>query len=185
MENNKTSLGKHAFINGLIVGLAMIIYSVILYILGMTENQTAEWGSYIILIIGIVITTKSFRDKANNGFLTYGKGFTYGLVISIVASVLVAIYSFLYLKMIDPDAIQRALIMAEETMIERGLPDEQIEQAMNITKRMMTPLFMTLTSLLWTAIVGIVASLIIAAIFKKEQTVSENSVNEGEIKTEE
>ena len=52
-------------------------------------------------------------------------------------------------------------------------------------KTQLLSLFMALTSLLWTAIIGIVASLITAAIFKREQTNSENIVHEGETKTEE
>jgi hypothetical protein len=59
--------------------------------------------------------------------------------------------------------------MQSEAMLERGLTEDQVEQALEISKRFMNPVFILISAIVGNLLVGGVLSLIIAAIFKKEE----------------
>jgi len=71
MIENKTLFWKNAMNFGAIVGLSFIVYAVILFVLGVENSKTAGYLNYLILIAGIYIGTKQFRDNYNGGILTY------------------------------------------------------------------------------------------------------------------
>jgi len=65
MQENKSLFWKNAMNFGAIVGLALIVYSVILFVIGKNESQVAGILNYVILIAGIYIGTKQYRDNFN------------------------------------------------------------------------------------------------------------------------
>jgi hypothetical protein len=67
-----------------------------------------------------------------------------------------------------PDMKQRIFDMQQSKMEEQGLPDDQIEQGMNMMKKFFT-LFLILGVIFGNLIFGCVASLIGAAIAKKNK----------------
>ena len=55
-----------------------VIYSLILYITEQIYQYLARlWFSFIILIVGIVMAHKHFKNE-NGGFMTYGQGLSIG-----------------------------------------------------------------------------------------------------------
>jgi hypothetical protein len=54
-----------------------------------------------------------------------------------------------------------------EKMLEMGMPEEQIEAALNQSAKFQTPGWMFTWVLLWTLFIGTIISLVMAAILKK------------------
>lgn len=145
---------------GLIMGAVSIAYFMSLTVAGADVTQgIGRWSQVLINAAIIFLAHKSFKDNGD-GFMSYGQGFTIGFWISLISSSLSSVFTFIYVKYIDSTFIQTMLDRQEEAMIERGMPDEQVEQAMAMTTRFMTPGSM----LVFGIIGGVIMLLIVTAL---------------------
>ncbi|MCK5029063.1 MAG: DUF4199 domain-containing protein [Bacteroidales bacterium] len=164
----KSLFWKNSLKHGLIVGLVIIIYSVLLYVLELNLIQALGYVVYAILIAGFILGTKAFRDTNLNGNISYGKAFGYSIVILLIASIIYSIYSYLLITVIDPDMVDKIIALGEEKMLKQGMTDDQIEMAQSMQKRFMSPVFMGIMSFIGTMFIGTILALITSAVVKKE-----------------
>ncbi|MEN8120476.1 MAG: DUF4199 domain-containing protein [Bacteroidota bacterium] len=169
---NKQNVWKNALNWGLIVGVVLIIYSVLMYFLDVNLEEWVKWIAFIILLAGIVYSTIQYRDNVLGGSITYTQALGFGVVISLYAAVISAVYSYLEMTIIDPDLIGKMIAIEEEKMLSQGIPDNQIEQSMEIIKMIMKPGILTLIYIPVLTFIGFVFSLI-TSIFLKKEGVSE------------
>ena len=169
MENKNTSIFYNGLIWGVILGLIGIVYSVILYMLDQNLNQTLSMMGIVITIVVLIVAIRSFRDNVRGGVLPFGPAFSFGFVVILVSSVIGIIYAYILWTVIDPDIITKMKDMQMEKMLEQGVPEEALDQAMQISGKFMTPLMMTIFGLLSSVFMGTIVALIIAAIFKKNE----------------
>lgn len=165
---NKTTMFQHTMTWGAITGIALIIYTLILYLAGLTFNTALGYVSYIILIAGIIMGTLAYRNKVLNGYISYGNAFLTGLLIVVFAAILSSFFSFILMRFIDPGLIEQLVSKTEEKLINQGLNDEQIEIAVDRMRKMMASPFSVILGLLGMIIVGAILSLITSAFIKKE-----------------
>lgn len=169
MENKNTSVFYNGLVWGVILGLVGIIYNVILYMVDMNLNQTMSYLGFIITIVVLIIAVRSFRDNVRDGVLPFGPAFSFGFVVILISSVIGIIYAYILWTVIDPDIIGKMKDMQMEKMLEQGLPEEGLDQAMNISGKLMTPLMMVIFGFLSAVFIGTIIALIIAAIFKRDE----------------
>ena len=98
MEQKSTPFWKSAITCGIYMGIAAIIYSVILYATGQSFNKTLGYISIIIYIVGIVWAMLYYR-KLQGGVLTYGQGVGFATALMLFAGILYAIYMILLYKL--------------------------------------------------------------------------------------
>jgi hypothetical protein len=164
----KSTFWKSSLMHGLMVGLAVVIYSVLLYVLDLNLVSALNYVVYVIFIAGFILGTKAYRDNNLNGSISYGKAFGYSMIILLVAALIHTIYSYLMVTVIDPDIIDKMIALGEEKMLEQGMTDEQIEMAQSIQTKFMNPAFMMITGFLGQVIFGTIIALITSAFVKKE-----------------
>lgn len=152
---------------GGILGLALIAYSLALYLLGMNESQPAQWLSYVIIGTLIFFGTKAKREN-QNGVISYGQGLGTGVGIAFFGSIMVAFYTFVFFKFIDAEMLEELILRAEDQLYDQGMPDDQVEIAMQYTRKFMAPVPMAAMVVLSYTFVGFIISLITAAILKQE-----------------
>lgn len=161
---------------GLITGLILIIYSLILYLIGQSLNQLLGYLAIIILGACIYLFGKQYRDKVNQGTIKYGQAFTLGLLIGVFTAILLSFFSYIEVTFIDPGLIDKQLELIEQKMLEKGMSEEQVESAIALSRQWMTPgkmFFMSILSFtLWSAII----SLITAALVKKDSSPFETQI---------
>ncbi|HUM47095.1 MAG TPA: DUF4199 domain-containing protein [Chitinophagales bacterium] len=167
METQKSAFST-ALKYAIITALAMFIFSIILYITGMYLNNGMNWLSYIIMLAGLVFAVKDRRDKDLGGFLSFGEGFKAGFLFCIITGAIGMVFSLIMMNFIAPDMMDEILKKAEADMINKGLPDSQIQVAMEWTRKFTSPLWIAIWSLVSSAFFGAILSLIVAAIFKKD-----------------
>ena len=165
---NKPNVWKNALNWGLIVGIVLIIYSILMYFLDFSLEKWVSWVSYILLIGGIVYSTIQYRDTVLGGSITYAQALGFGVIISLYAAVLSGIYSYVFLTFIDPDFIEKIAEMTQQQMLDQGLSEDQVEQAMEMQKGFMKPWVMVLISIPALTFMGFVFSLITSIFLKKE-----------------
>ena len=165
---NKVSPWKANLNAGIILGLIGIIWTLVLWFLDQTTNRSLGWIFWIVLIIGLFLGIKSYRDKYLNGFITYGQSLGAGVIIMLYYSLITAVFTYLLYKFIDPNLTDKLLAITEEQLVERGMTEGMIEQSMQIQKKIMTPLVMSVSSIFAGVFIGTILSLIISLFTKRE-----------------
>ena len=165
---------KHLMNWGGILGLMLIAFSLGLYLLDMTESKPAQWVSYALIAVMIFLASKAKRESLG-GYLSYGQGLGVGTGVAFFASIMVAFYTFVFFSFIDPDMLEELILRTEDQMYEQGLPDDQVEMAMSMTRKFMMPGPMASMVVLSYTLVGFIVSLVTAAIVKKEDTSFESN----------
>lgn len=170
MDEQKSTNGNVALINGLYIGAAMIVYSLVLYLIGLPPDNWLQHFSNLIMLVGVVMAIKQWRDKYNNGLLSYGQSFSFGFLTLLFAGILASVYAFVFFQFIAPDEVIRMTEMAEEKMLERdpNMSDANLEIAMKWTTMMMKPWVMAIWGLVGTVIVALIMSAIVSIFMKKE-----------------
>jgi hypothetical protein len=170
MEEKPRSVMSNGVYYGLITGGAMIVFSLIMFLLDLYLNKTVNWFGYVLLAAGMAWGTIEFRKKYSNGFLTYGKAFSSCFWIGMFAGVLATVYFFVFVQFIHPGFINELLDQARANMIEAkpDMSEEQLERALSMSAKFMSPVVMTIWGLVAYAIASAIIGLILAIFLKKE-----------------
>jgi hypothetical protein len=119
-------------------------------------------------MIGGVIWAQLNYKKALGGTLTYGQGVASGVLAFTFASLLSSIYTFILYKFIDPSLTEQLRIFTEEQILKQGnVPEEQVEMAVNIATKFLTPTMMLVMGILGGAFMSLIISLITSIFMKK------------------
>jgi hypothetical protein len=174
MENEKMSAGRVALNYGLMLGVVLIIYSLILYLVNvpLESLQYFNWGSYVFIIIFMVLGIKTYRDKYADGLITYGKSFSTGFLIGLYAAIIAAIYGFIYFSFINPGIIQEMMDARTIEMMEQNpnMNDEQLEMAQAWMERFMSPVMMSIMGLIVNVIITLIISLVVSIFTQRKDT---------------
>lgn len=165
---NKANVWKANLVNGLILGLIGVVYSLVLWFLDLTFNKNI---SYIFLLVQIVILfflVKSYRDNYMYGAITYGQALGAGVVIFLYATIISSIFGALLYTVIDPNLLQKGLAATEQMYINKGFSQEQADAALKIAGKLMKPAIMIPIGLVTSMFYGLIMSLIVAAFVRKE-----------------
>jgi len=170
MEENNTSAFMPSLVSGLMLGVLLVIYSLVLYLFDLNENVWLASVSYLITGAFLFYAISSFRDNKQNGFLSFGKGVGLGTLIGFFASLILAIFTYVYITYIDPGVIEQAMIKAEESILESqpNISDADLDQAMGMVEIFTSPGIMAVMGIVWYTMVSVVLSLLISIFAKRE-----------------
>lgn len=172
MENKKASVKKIALNFGLLLALATIGLSVVVYALGMHLDQ--PWWQSVLNIIftltAIVYGLKAYKSEGD-GFLTISEALKTGVAITLVAAIIGSAYTYLFVTVIETDFISQYLEKIQENMIadQPQMTEEQLKMSMDITKKMMTPAIMTAMGLIVSLFFGFIISLLAGLVLKQNR----------------
>ncbi len=172
MDNQKASVKKIAITYGLLLAAGTIAVSVVVYILDMHMEQH-WWQSVLnfgIMVVAIVLGLKAFRTE-NGGFMSFVESLKTGLAISVIAGIVGAIFTYLFVTVIEPDFVAKIMEVTQDNMLEQNpnMTQEQVDSAMAITEKFMSPGVMVLFSIIGTLFFGFIISLISGLILKKDR----------------
>lgn len=181
----KSAFWRTAMIYGLYIGVILMLYSVILYVTGQTQNTTLGYLSFLIYGATIVVAQISYRNRELDGTISYSQALGFGVAIMLFSGIITALYTIILYSFIDPTLIDQIKTMQEEAMLQKGMSEDQIEAAMSVASKMMTPAAMSIMGLLGSVFIGTLISLI-SSIFVKKQP-NEDAFDEAmdELKSEE
>lgn len=158
---------------GVVGAMLSIILGVVFYLLNMSESKILQYIGVLIMLSAVVLAHFEFRDKLNNGHAEFSDLFKIGLKVSLIIAFFGAVWSFIYFQYIDTEFIAKTLLKTEIQLEEKGLNEIDIKTAMNMTKKFMTPLYMSIMGFFSTAILGLIVTLVSAFLLKKEPTLTE------------
>lgn len=170
-EIEEPSTAKLALKWGAITGVALILFSTTLYVSNQTSNAGVGAILYLILIVGLVLTMREFKQLSNN-YLGYGEGLSLGTLTGAIADLISTMYSVAYTTLIDPGLMERVTNEMRTKLEEQNkLTDAQIDQFVDNMKAFQSPGIQFVLGLLWLVFVGFVFSLVIAAILRRNKPV--------------
>jgi len=177
---NKQSILQYSMTNGAVLGVILIIFSLLLYLLGVMPVNTRTiilmpLASFTIMLIFLIVSMKAYRNKVLGGYISFGDAFLLGLLIIVFSSVISGFYSLIFNTVIDPGYMDRVYEGVRNWSYDlysgMGLTETQIEEALERTSRQQenyTPIKAFFGTLLGSAIFGGIVSLIISAFIRKD-----------------
>ena len=169
MNNSKyKNVIEPSLIYGAIIGGVIILHSVVLYVMNATFSTYGQIMGYVLPFLLLIYALYTYRKEYQNGILRYSKGVGMGVMFSIVSSILGVVYLIILIKFIDPGYLELVNNFAEEKLLQKGLDEEKIEQAMEMTERFRSLGFMSISLVLSGILSGAIYSVIIMIFLKKE-----------------
>jgi len=175
---NKTSTKKPGLEYGLYFGLAVIASFVIIYALNIDPISNPIAGtisslfSYIVFPVTFIVLAINTFKKNNNGFISLGEAIKTGVTVAFIGAVIFGIFSVIF-NMLFPEYMDEILNQTRRLMMKQNpsMTSEQLETAISMTKKFSSPVFSVPISIVMFSFIGLIYSLIIRAIVKKDKSV--------------
>jgi hypothetical protein len=170
---------KNILVFGLVSGLILIAWTLCFTILskylnGDLDNAVAGYTAMIIAFSLIFVAIRNFRDKYNQGVVTFGQAFRIGLGISLIGSTfyvgawLIEYYCYM------PDFMDKysagLISQAQHSGLSAAALDKRIAEINSQKAAYKNPIIVILYTYLEVLPVGLVISLITALILKRRKT---------------
>lgn len=169
MENQVNS--KQIIINyGLMLAGASILMSLIQYATGthLEQSWTVAIIGFALLITVIVLAIKKFKSS-NRGYISWGQAVKVGVGVAIISGLIGAVYQYVFMNFIEPDMLNLIAEKQQQTLLDQGYSEEQIEASIEMGKKFQGPGIMAAMSVIGSAIFGFIVSAIAGAIMKKDE----------------
>ena len=175
MENKK-STSKPNIEYGVTYGILMILSFILIYALGVSPiekpmiGRISSLSSYFLFPIIFIYLGITTHKKNNFGFVSISECLKTGVSIVFIAALLFAVFSVVF-NLIFPEFIDQILVQTRQVMLKQNpnLTSEQVEMALSITKKFSSPIFSVPVTLLMFSFLGLIYSLIIGLILKKDK----------------
>ena len=168
---------KNIWIFGIISGLvvtAMMLYSAAKISQGddFEGNEILGYTTIIVAFSFIFVDIKNYRDKYNQGIISFRKTFKIGLLITLVASTMYVTVWLVDYYLFIPDFIDKYTACVIKDAREDGATQAQLDlkasEMASFGEMYKNPLFVVLTTYLEIFPVGLIVSLIAALILKRK-----------------
>ncbi len=157
---------------GLIYAGISVAIPLLLFGLGMEKDPTVQkvsnFTNIAIPAVIIFFGIREQRDMAGNGYISFGKGFSSGMIIALIGGLIASAFTYLYFTVLNPGMVTYIKMKQEEEMIKRGMSESQVEAMAGTMEFWTSPVMMCAFVLIGTLLISLVISLISAAILKKE-----------------
>ncbi len=156
---------------GIISAVAGTCITLLIYVLGWDKSPSGRylgWLSFPVTIVLMVMCVKECRHTLYEGFISFGQAFKNLFLMILISSVLAALFMYVYTAFINPSLIDYILEQQALSLEERGMDQSQIDKAMAISEKFVTPLWMSVWSFVIGLLILTIIALILAAVMKKE-----------------
>ena len=120
---------------GIRYGVIMSVISIVVFLAltfgGVDQSSgIGRWVGVIFYIVVIYLAHKNYKE-GGDGFMSYGQGMGITFWISLVSSAIYSLFFYVYIKFVDASFIEAVKNKQIEDMQEKGMSEDQIEQAMS------------------------------------------------------
>ena len=178
-ENTAPSPAKAGLTLGLIFGLIMVFETIVGYAMNIDPVSYPSFGlvlnflNYLILpIILIYLGCVNFR-KMNGGFVSFGECLKVGVTICVIAGLVSAVFMVVF-NAIFPEYVEELIRKTRSVMLssDSNMTEDQVEMAIGVTRKFMSPFIAIPSTIAIYAFIGLIYSLIIGAIVKRDRNQS-------------
>lgn len=166
---------KNIIVCGLIGGFVSIIGFLITHGSGSMDFDMGMIYGYASMLLAfslIFVAVKNYRDKHNSGSVTFGKAFMIGLYITLIASTIYVCTWLITYYFFEPDFLEKYSAYMVEKLKESGASQAEIDKQVNDMKGFAemykNPFLNAAFTYMEILPVGLIVSLIAAAILKRK-----------------
>lgn len=177
---------KNILVFGIISGVIISTFMAIsMAIMGCSSGDTGSETTAMIIGFSamaaafsfIFVGIKNFRDKQNGGYITFGRGFFLGFIISLIASTMYVITWGIEFHFFMPDFIDKYSAMEMKQLKQSGVSGAELNDAVRKIESKNhnyknNPLFFAMYTYAEILPVGIIISLISALILKRKAPIT-------------
>ena len=168
MKNTVLKFGGYGLILGAVIfGLALTLGDGLSY----TTQEIIGYGSMVASLSFVYFGIKHYRDKVNNGKVSFGKALLLGLLISAFVGLGVGSIDYLYTTVINPDFAQEYLAKTLESYETLYSGEELSAKKAELTKQMEDyggSGFMAALMFVTVVLIGLIISIISALILQRK-----------------
>jgi len=174
LQLNQNFMKKTVFKYGLYSGLAISVLGLAGFTLGKGFSYSVqEVIGYVTMVIAtsfVFFGIKHYRDKENNGAVSFGKALLLGILITLFAALAFAVIDYLYTTVIHPNFADEYIAYSLENL-KNSVSAEEFETkkaGMQAQFKAYTPGFMAAIMFATVFVIGFIMSLISAVILQKK-----------------
>ena len=168
MDNRKFAMNY-----GAILGLVLVLIALTLWILGFDDKQSIipSLINNFVIIGFLVYSITYYRDRLNNGLISYSECLKLGTTVAFFSSLIVSFYTVIYISYLDTNMLTNALKVTEQAVLQQNpeISEEELDTALEFTAKIMQPHWVMIMGVLSGTFMGFFYSLIIS-IFTKRNT---------------
>ena len=145
---------------------------------GGTGSMIIGFSAMAVAFSFVFVGIKNYRDKQNDGMITFGKGFLLGLLISLIASTIYVITWAVEFHFFMPDFMDKYSAMQVKQLQASGLSGAAYDEALKGLKEVKNnyetnPFFFAMYTYMEILPVGIIVTLISALILRRKAPATE------------
>ena len=172
MENVKKSYMGIAAKWAVIYIVTSIVITYAFQFLNIDQSSSVKYLGYIPFIAFLLLAQKEYKDQLG-GFLTFGEGFMAGFIYSVIAGLVLAVFTYIYFSFLSPQVWEQIVAASKDKMAEnKNMSSDQVDQAIEITRKY-GPILGAVGIAILTPVIGAIIALIGASIFKKERSITD------------
>ncbi|WP_299365203.1 DUF4199 domain-containing protein [Winogradskyella sp.] len=168
MKNTVLKFGGYGLILGAVIfGLALTFGNSLSY----SAQEIIGYGSIVASLSFVFFGIKHYRDKVNDGKVSFGKALLLGLLISAFVGLGVGLIDYLYTTVINPDFAQEYLAKTLESYETMYSGEELAAKKAELTKQMEDyggSGFMAALMFMTVVLIGLIISIISALILQRK-----------------
>lgn len=160
---------------GGICGLAMVVFSLLSYLMGINPMAISTMLINFVVTLGITIgiacVAIKFQRELDGGYISFGRAFLIGLGTLAIGVFLSGFWNYVLVNFIDPEYLETLKEQFQDTWGE-SMPEDQLEEAIarfDDGKSLVTNLK---NSLIGAVLFGLIGGLISAAIMRRNPPIN-------------
>ena len=160
------------FIYALTLTMCGAVLNLLLYFTGFQTEKLAtgqyfQWIGFIVMAVVLWLGIKAVREESEGRYLTYGKGVGTGALISLYSGLMSSVYTYIHFKFVNPEFADYQIALIRPKWEAAGMGDAQMEQVEKFSRMMLGPGMQACLTPIMVVLFGVILSLIIAAILKR------------------
>ena len=158
---------------GLITGIGVAAWILVEYILGFhSENmEIGKFTGYFAVIIPLLTYYYGIREKRDqylDGTITFGRAFGSGILISLITSVILTIFMFIYVEYINPEWFESGVAYEMQKLEAAGYSGQEIGMKLTDFAYLYSTPTQLIVTFFGTLIQGFLISIAMAFTLKKK-----------------
>ena len=153
---------------GAYMGLALAVAFYFTHVTDLMDTIFHNLITWAVYIGFIHITMVRYRDRFQEGLLSYGQGVWLGTRMGLLAGIVLGAYLFLYMKVINPGYVEEMITQMQESYLQMGVPENEVANMEEMFRLTANPAMMVISGVLGAGLASFIFSLIIA-IFQKRK----------------
>jgi hypothetical protein len=133
------------------------------------------YGSIVLATVFVFIGIKYFRDKINNGWLSFGQGMKLGVLITLFPAVLFGIWTLIFTYYLEPDYYDK-YFSAQTEQLRKSLPADEfavkVKEMESFKELSANPAFAFGLMFITVFLIGLIITIISTFILKRKPKTS-------------